>query len=566
MSIESVTPRSIADSHLDQVAAHNPMTSAWLGLDQGDDRQPDLSPDGFEALAEVSRGSLAALDAAPVPDDPAEQACARLLRERLTAELAMHDTGENFRQLRTVGAHVDQVRTIFTLMPTTSDEDWAAVAGRLRNLPSALDGYRATLTEGISRGLLAAPRQAAGIMGQLADWTGESGDSGEKHAGSGAGWFAGFVAGGTDRMRPELDAAALRATAAVSEFRDWLRDTYIPATADTPDAVGRERYLRAARHNTGAELDLDEAYAWAWDEFHRTFAEMRVEAERVLPGSTLLDAMHHLDQHGHAVKGEEVIRDWLQQLMDEAISALDGSHFDLSGPLRQVESRIAPAGSASGPYYQGPSLDFSRPGRTYLPTLGAESFPTWQLVSIWYHEGVPGHHLQLARWAAVAGRLSRYQVTEGMVSANVEGWALYAERFMDDLGFFSEPARRLGFLDGQMLRTIRVIIDIGMHLELAIPADSGFHPGERWTPSLAAAFMAAHNGSPAARRASEIDRYLGWPGQAIGYKLGERVWLQGREDAKRRHGAAFDLKAWHMKALSQGSLGLDDLAGNLAEL
>lgn len=566
MSIESVTPRSIADSHLDQVAAHNPMTSAWLGLDQGDDRQPDLSPDGFEALAEVSRGSLAALDAAPVPDDAAEQACARLLRERLIAELAMHDTGENFRQLRTVGAHVDQVRTIFTLMPTTTDEDWAAVAGRLRNLPSALDGYRATLTEGISRGLLAAPRQAAGIMGQLADWTGESGDSGEKHAGSGAGWFAGFVAGGTDRMRPELDAAALRATAAVSEFRDWLRDTYIPATADTPDAVGRERYLRAARHNTGAELDLDEAYAWAWDEFHRTFAEMRVEAERVLPGSTLLDAMHHLDQHGHAVKGEEVIRDWLQQLMDEAISALDGSHFDLSGPLRQVESRIAPAGSASGPYYQGPSLDFSRPGRTYLPTLGAESFPTWQLVSIWYHEGVPGHHLQLARWAAVAGRLSRYQVTEGMVSANVEGWALYAERFMDDLGFFSEPARRLGFLDGQMLRTIRVIIDIGMHLELAIPADSGFHPGERWTPSLAAAFIAAHNGSPAARRASEIDRYLGWPGQAIGYKLGERVWLQGREDAKRRHGAAFDLKAWHMKALSQGSLGLDDLVGNLAEL
>lgn len=563
MANESVTPRSIADSHLDQVAAHDPMTSAWLGLNPGDDRQPDLSPDGFEAHAELARRTLTALDAAPVPGDPAEQACARLLRERLTAELAMHDTGENYRQLRTVGAHVEQVRSIFTLMPTATDEDWAAVAGRLRNLPGALDGYRRTLTEGITRGLLAAPRQAAGVIGQLADWTGESAGQG---AGRSAGWFAGFVADGTERMRPELDAAALRATRAVSEFRAWLRDTYLPAAAGTPDAVGRERYLRAARHNTGAELDLDEAYSWAWDEFHRTLAEMRVEAERVLPGAGLLETMHHLEEHGHAVKGEEAARDWLQQLMDEAISTLDGSHFDLSGPLRKVESRIAPAGSASGPYYQGPSLDFSRPGRTFLPALEQGTYPTWQLVSIWYHEGVPGHHLQFAQWVTVADRLSRYQVTEGIVSANIEGWALYAERFMDDLGCFSEPARRLGFLDGQMLRTIRVIVDIGMHLGLTIPADSGFHPGERWTGALAAEFMATYNGSPAARRDAEIDRYLGWPGQAIGYKLGERAWLQGRAEAKRRHGAAFDLKAWHMKALSQGSLGLDDLVGSLAAL
>ncbi|WP_393059306.1 DUF885 domain-containing protein [Streptomyces sp. LN549] len=563
MANESVTPRSLADRHLDQVAAHDPMTSAWLGLKPADDRQPDLSPEGFEAHAELARRSLTALDAVLVPDDPAEQACARLLRERLTAELAMHDTGENYRQLRTVGGHVDQVRAIFTLMPTTTDEDWAAVAGRLRNLPGALDGYRDTLTEGISRSLLAAPRQAVGVIGQLADWTGESAG---QPGGSGAGWFADFVADGTDRMRPELDDAARRATRAVSEFRDWLRDTYVPATEGTPDAVGRDRYLRAARYNTGAELDLDEAYAWAWDEFHRTLAEMRVEAERILPGAGLLEVMHHLEEHGHAVKGEEAAREWLQQLMDEAVSTLDGSHFDLSGPLRKVESRIAPAGSASGPYYQSPSLDFSRPGRTYLPTLEQGTYPTWQLVSIWYHEGVPGHHLQLAQWVAVADRLSRYQVTEGMVSANIEGWALYAERFMDDLGHFSDPARRLGFLDGQMLRTIRVIVDIGMHLGLAVPADSGFHPGERWTGALAAEFMATYNGSPAARRNAEIDRYLGWPGQAIGYKLGERAWLQGREAAKRRHGAAFDLKAWHMKALSQGSLGLDDLVGNLAAL
>ncbi len=188
------------------------------------------------------------------------------------------------------------------------------------------------------------------------------------------------------------------------------------------------------------------------------------------------------------------------------------------------------------------------------------------MVSTWYHEGVPGHHLQIASWTAAADALSRYQVTLGKISANVEGWALYAERLMNDLGFLTDPARRLGYLDKQMLRIIRVIVDIGMHLRLAVPADSGFQPGERWTPELATAFMAARHGSPAARRESEIVRYLGRPGQAVGYKLGERAWLRGREAARRRQGAAFDLKTWHMAALSQGFFGLDDLPAHLAEL
>ncbi|TJZ50236.1 DUF885 domain-containing protein [Streptomyces piniterrae] len=553
-----LSPRRIADEYVAQVAALDPMTSERLGLHPGDDRMPDLSPEGFEALAELGRRTLAALDAAPAAETPEEQAGARLLRERLTAELAVHDAGDNFRQLRNVSAPIHRLRQIFTLMPTDTDEHWEAVAGRLRNLPGALDGYRATLAEGISRGLLSAPRQALAVIGQLDAWT-------ARNTG-GPGWFADFAAGGPDRLRPELDAAARKATAAVAEFRNWLRDTYVPAGAGIPDAVGRERYLRAARHATGADLDVNDAYAWAWDEFHRTAAEMRTEAERVLPESTVLEAMHHLDTHGHVIKGEEAIRDWLQQIMDEAIDALDGRHFDISGPLRNVESCIAPPGSSTAPHYSGPSLDFSRPGRTYLPTLGRQTFPTWQIVSTWYHEGVPGHHLQLAQWVAAADRLGRYRVTLGKVTANTEGWALYAERLMDELGFHTDPGRRLGYLDKQMLRIIRVIIDIGMHLRLAIPADAGFHPGERWTPELATAFMAAHHGSPTERRNGEINRYLGWPGQAIGYKLGERAWLQGREAARRRHGAAFDLKSWHMKALAQGSFGLDDLTDNLAGL
>ncbi|MFD7901854.1 DUF885 domain-containing protein [Kitasatospora sp. NPDC059747] len=562
----SHSPRRIADDHVAQVAALDPSTATRLGLRPEDDRLPDLSPEGHEALAELSRRTLAALDAAEKEatekgtdaQEPADRDCARLLRERLTAELAVHDAGDGFLQLRNVNSPLHRVRGVFTLMPTDTDEHWAAVAGRLRNLPGTLDGYRATLTEGITRGLLCAPRQARAVIGQLDAWTGRSD--------GGAGWFAGFVADGPAGLRAELDTAAERATAAVDVFRDWLRTTYLPAADGTPDAVGPERYQRSARWANGADLDPAEAYAWAWEEFHRTAAEMRAESERVLPGAGVRATMDHLNEHGHAIEGEENIRAWLQQIIDEAIDALDGTHFDISGPMRRVEARIAPPGSSGAPYYTGPSLDFTRPGRTYLPTLGQRTFPTWEIVSTWYHEGVPGHHLQTARWTASADRLSTYQITLGAVSANKEGWALYAERLMDELGFLTDPARRLGYLDKQMLRIIRVIVDIGMHLRLAIPTDSGFSPGERWTPELADAFMAAHHGSEAPRRTSEIDRYLGWPGQAIGYKLGERAWLEGREAARHRRGPAFDLRTWHMHALSQGSLGLDDLTANLAAL
>ena len=556
----SRTPRQIADAFLDALVARDPDLAVSLGLNLDDDRQPDLSPEGFEAKAELARQALAELDEATGgtdPEDPAEAACARLLRERLTAQLACHDAGDHLHGLNNIACPVHEVRSIFTMMPTATDKDWSVVAGRLRNVGGALQGYRRTLTEGIRRGLFSGPRQVRTVVEQISGWAGEEGKPG---------WFAQFVTDGPQALRPELDAAAEQAALAAAEFRDWLRDDYGAAAAGASDVAGRDLYLRSARAHTGADLDLDEAYSWAWGEFKRLDTEMHKAAEQVLPGAAPQAAMAHLEEHGHRIKGVENIRQWLQQVMDEASTALDGVHFDLEGPLREVEAMIAPEGSAAAPYYTQPSLDFSRSGRTWLPTLGRDEFPTWQIVSTWYHEGVPGHHLHLTQRMRCADQLSRYQTTIGGVSAEIEGWALYSERFMDELGFFTDPGNRLGFLDEQMLRTIRVIIDIGMHLELEIPADAPFRPGERWTPELADEFFATFNGSPAELRESEIIRYLGWPGQAIGYKLGERAWLRGREAARAAHGADFDLKAWHMKALSQGACGLDELTARLSVL
>lgn len=555
-------PREVADAYVDELTALDPVLGTYLGVPESYGRLPDTSPAGQEAVAELARVTLARLDEAerqPGAERDIERRCGRLLRERLTAELAVHDAGEGLRAVGNLHTPVHSVRQVFTLTPTGTDEDWATVAQRLRAVPAALTGYRASLALGLDRKLYAAPRPAATFIEQLTEWSDTDGQ--------GRGWFEDFVSAGPASLREELDTAARTATEALLSLRDWMRDVYAPTIEGASETVGRERYARLARYFNGTDLDLDEAYAYGWAEYHRLLAEMRTEAEKILPGaSTPWVALAHLDEHGRHIEGVDEVQAWLQGLMDEAITALDGTHFELAEQVKRVESRIAPPGSAAAPYYTAPSQDFSRPGRTWLPTMGATRFPVYDLVSTWYHEGVPGHHLQLAQWVHVVEDLSRYQSGVGRVSANCEGWALYAERLMDELGFLTDAEQRLGYLDAQMMRAARVIIDIGMHLGLEIPADSPFHPGERWTPDLAQEFFGAHSSRPADFVESELTRYLTMPGQAIGYKIGERAWLLGRENAKRRHGDAFDAKAWHMAALSLGSLGLDDLVEELSRL
>lgn len=555
----SALPRQVADDYVDAFIELDPIAGTYLGVEESSSRLPDFSPAGQEALAELARATLVKLDAAeqlPGADSDAERRCGRLLRERLMAELAVHEADESLRAVSNLHSPAHSVREVLTVTPTETDENWAAIVERLRAVPAALEGYRASLALGLDRKLYGGPRATTTFVGQLAEWIGDNG----------TGFFQSFVAPGPDARRADLDDAARQATESLVALRDWMRDVYAPAIEGAPDTVGRERYARWSRYFNGTDLDLDEAYAYGWSEYHRLLAEMKTEAGKVLPGAGPWEALAHLDAHGKHIEGVDEVQAWLQGLMDEAIEALDGTHFELAERVRKVESRIAPPGGAAAPYYTGPSEDFSRPGRTWLPTMGETRFPVYDLVSTWYHEGVPGHHLQIAQWTHVADSLSRYQASIGMVSANAEGWALYAERLMDELGFLPDAERRLGYLDAQMMRACRVIVDIGMHAEMEIPADSPFHPGERWTPDLAQEFFGNHSGRPADFVESELTRYLSMPGQAIGYKLGERAWLLGRENARKAHGDAFDAKAWHMAALSQGPLGLDDLVDELSKL
>jgi uncharacterized protein (DUF885 family) len=554
--------RDLSDAYVTSLAELDPVLATWLGVDSASQGLLDLSPAGHQARDELASTTLAKLrrltsDRSALPD--AERSCARLLRERLETALAVSATGEPLRAVSNILGPVQDVRMMFTMMPTATEADWSAIAARMALVPQELAGYSASLREGATRGLLAPSRQVNAFTEQLRDWSA---------AGGGRGWFAQLsdAAQVPDSLRGELDKAAAAAIAAVDELRRWMLDDYGPRTEGVPDGVGADRYRILARTWLGADLDLAETYMWGWSEYHRIMAEMAVEAERVLPGATVSEAMRHLDEHGEAAESVSDIQQRLQRLLDDRVSSLDGTHFDLPDQVKTVEARIAPPGSAAAPYYTRPSRDFSRPGRTWLPTLGQTRFPLWKLVSTWHHEGVPGHHLQLGTWTALAGELSTYQTSIGSVSAMTEGWALYAERLMDELGYLDDPGARLGYLEAQLRRAIRVIVDIGMHLRMQLPAGVLPDGGQTWTPELAVEFFASHTARSTEFATSEIVRYLGLPGQAISYKVGERAWLAGRAAARKARGDAFDLKSWHMSALSLGALGLGDLSTELARL
>ncbi len=552
--------RALADAYLGDLIVADPTLATRLGLAGHDHRLPDFSPDGAAEQAELARRALADLARIPATEqDTADRRCRRLMSDRLGVTIASYEAYEHLRPLRVIGSPIEAIRAVFDQMPTSTDDDWATIAERVEAVPEAYASLQRSLEAGVAAGLTAAPRQAAACSRMLATWAGRQGP---------APWFNGLAERAPSAFDTRLADAADRASASMGGLADWLAGPYAVAAATTPDGVGPERYALGAKQFLGSDLDVAEASHWAWEQLQAIESEMTAIGRSLYPGEPMQSVGEFLDRDTAAVDGEAALQRWLQRLMDQTVEALQGTHFDLAPEIDRIEAMIAPRGAAAAQYYTAPSADFSRPGRTWYPTLGRDRFPLWSEYSTCYHEGVPGHHMQIAQWVHEAHRLSRFQAAF-VVSGNIEGWALYAERLMDELGFLDDPAHRFGYLMAQQLRATRVIVDIGMHLSLPIPRGQAFHPGERWTADLGRAFLGEHALKDVEFMDSEWVRYLGWPGQAISYKLGERVWLAGRQQAEQRAvdaGRPFDLKSWHMAALSMGSTGLDDLAAELPTL
>lgn len=550
---------ALAERHVDESAVLDPCSATVRGVPGFDHLLTDYSPDGYEARADHQRQTFTALRTL-TPTDDADRLALAFMTERFETSLAAHEAGEPMLAMRVIASPTGALRSVFDLMPREGVEAWRNIAARLHALPAALDGVRATYEQGRTTGVVAARRQALAVAAQCATWADTR-------------WFDTLA--DEAASRPDVGAAlaadvatgADAAVAAYGAFADYLRTTYAPDASPT-DACGPGRYAVNSALMLGADLDPTEMYEWAWSDFHELRADMRATCERILPGAPFAEVRDLLETDpDRCVDGVDAYRDWLQALTDDAL-ARSHAYFDIPEVMNRCEARIPPEGSAAAPYYTPPSEDFSRPGRTWYPALGRTRFAVWGDVTTCYHESVPGHHLQLGYARVQAESLSRIQ-RNSFISGHGEGWALYAERLCDEFGWFADPGHRLGFLAGQMLRTVRVIIDIGMHLGYRIPDGTTlndgtpFHGGEVWTPELAFDFALSETGQGDDFLASEIDRYLGWPAQAITYKIGEREWLAARGDTRHRLGSRFDLRAFHTFALSLGPVGLAQLRAEL---
>ena len=552
---------AICDQYVQDVAAHDPLEATYAGISGHDHELPDLSPAGWDAGDELTRRALAEA-AAATPSDEREAVAREAFLERLGLEQELSDAGYARSDFSVIGSGLHGLREVFDLMPTDGEEAWANIDSRLAKIPTALDGYRTTLQAEAAQGRVSAARQYAEVAAQVRNWTGQEGDAGD--------FFTGLVtpAEVPESLRGQLADHAAAASTAYADFGRFLTDEMVPR-GRAKEAVGREHYALASRYFLGAAVDLLETYAWGWEELKRLTDDMSATAGRIVPGADVDEAVAALDADpARQIEGKEAFRDWMQELADSTIAELADVHFEIPDPIRRIECCLAPTNDG-GIYYTGPSEDFTRPGRMWWSVPdGITTFSPWREVTTVFHEGVPGHHLQVAQTACRSESLNRWQRLMCWVSGHGEGWALYAERLMDDLGYLADPADRLGMLDGQSFRAARVIVDIGMHLELEIPADNpfGFHPGERWTPALGLEFMRQHCRMDDAFIVFEVNRYLGWPGQAPSYKVGERIWLEARAEAQARQGSAFDLKAFHRAALDLGSIGLAPLRTALARL
>jgi len=536
----------IANEYFEKVLDLNPVHATELGRKGVETLYPDYSPAGEKAFARLAKKTLKKVDNV-LPIDDVDLVTLDALQERLSLYRKQHKAGFGGWQMNNIASVPQEVRSVFDLMKRNTQQDWEHIIGRMHRVTEALEGYIQTLEAAREEGKVAPRRQVDIVIEQTAAYYAPGGFFDE---------LAAEVAEAVPSLKDEPAAGAEAAKEGSRRLNSYLVEKLQPV-APSRDAVGRKAYSLHSRSFLGATIDLDETYAWGVKELESIIARQREVAEEIEPGASIERAKQLLDEDpARQLHGTDELKAWMQKLADAAVENLAGSHFEIGGPMRRIECCIAPT-NEGGIYYTGPSPDFSRPGRMWWSVPeGEDTFTTWRETSTVYHEGVPGHHLQIAIATALKGTMNSWRTNMLWVSGHGEGWALYAERLMEELGM----------LNAQRMRAARVVFDIGVHCEMPIPAEwaeqLGVEPGTIWTSELGYEFLKLNLDESEGHLRFEFLRYLGWPGQAPSYKIGERLWLELRDQAVRR---GDDIRAFHTRALLLGSVGLDTLRRALTD-
>lgn len=503
----------LADSYVESLCTISPLFASSAGLAKTG-QLDDFSPDGIQAAVDLDTATLAAL-AGMEPRNDDEWVTKAAMTERLNSWLAISE--DDIGSLNVIASPVQSIRDSFDLMERDTDEDWDLIRERVAGIPTALRQYRESLSWRHDKGAPFPVRQVRAVTQQAEQ----------------------IASGG---ILHELENHNIDTTAARAEFEGLAELLKTLPTTDV-DGVGRERYEGHLAYFLGSTVDIDETFEWAEDQLASIIAEQEETAATLFgPGTSVAEAIDRLNKDPERqVHGRENLREWMQKTADEAVEGVL-SEFDIPQELRRIDARVLYPGTG-GIYYTQPSDDLSRPGQMWWSVPeGVDTFNTWLEKTTVFHEGVPGHHLQIGT-AVASKHLNTWRRAAAWVSGHGEGWALYAERLMADLGFLDDPADYFGMLDSQRLRAARVRVDIGVHVK-------------GWTAEQAWEFLTENVAMDRSFLAFELNRYLGWPGQAPSYKIGQRLWEAERDAALARGESR---REFHSRALALGTLGLDVL-------
>lgn len=568
---------ALADRYVDDLIDLNPTLAISLGMPLPDNALPDFSATADMEASHLHRRVLRELQALSETDHT-DHLTAASLRHWIGNTLDRIEAGTTVGQVACVDSPFQVIRDAFLLMPTATESDWVDIIRVIEAIPRAYLSLREGVLKAIEVGHPPTAVQRRWVLEDLRTQTTSTNPSAAM-----LDKFDTAPPPAPSPLRERLQAAVHQATEATCQMRSWLAANTTDEADE--DSVGRDLLQLSLERFIGDSIEIEQTYQWALERVLLIDARQR-EIATALYGEDVCvrEALRRLDRDSrYTLVGVDALRQWMQTTADAAIDSLADTHFTVPPQIRRIECMISPS-SDGGIFYTEPSDDFTRPGRMWwsVPPKQTE-FHTWQEKTTVYHEGMPGHHMQLGI-AATRTDLNRWRRHLCWYSGHGEGWALYAESLMEELGLLSDPGEVMGMLDAQRLRAVRVVVDLGLHAKLPLPPRSYFTQlgidEAAWEQALASspfpritgprtatgwdrhslwAFLSLNVAMSPAFLRFEATRYLGMPGQASSYAVGQERWLQLRERHFKLHPQS-NLKEFHDQALAVGALPLSVLA------
>ncbi len=548
--------RRLVDEAWDWEVGQDPLLATAVADPRGQDRLPDDSPAAVADRAK-RRGEflqrLTAINAEGL--DPASLADREVLRRRLQDAIDEYRFGSHLMPINNrSGFHV-YLAELAQSMRLESRDDFANYIARLKDFPRYFDQQIAWMRAGVTQGLTMPAVILREVPSQVEAHVVEKPEASLLYrplleprppAISAEDWSQLQIAA--------ADAIRSAVVPAFAKLHDFLRDEYLPNCRGTIAAralpQGAEYYAGRVRHFTTLELTPQQVHEIGQSEVRRIRGEMTTVMRKTGFEGDLKDFVAKLrtDPQHYARTPEELL-----QFAAAICKRIDGELPRLFSRLPRTPYGIKPVPDFIAPqtttaYYWPPAADFTRAGFFYLNTYNLSARPKYELEALAMHEAVPGHHLQIALQQELADLhpIRRYT---GFTSF-VEGWGLYAESLGSEMGFYQDPYQDFGRLSMEAWRACRLVVDTGMH-------------ALGWSREEAIAFMTENTALAGHNVVAEVDRYIGWPGQALGYKIGQLKISELRAQAQAKLGPRFDIREFHDVVLAQGAIPLDLLTDNV---